>query len=134
MKPLLYALLLAMFIPIFSFGQTIQTGYAVVTPVSGTGTGLSVTETFGEMVGANFFQSSVTGSPLVTLTNVLVNVNTGSGVNTGVAIINPNDATATVTLTLSNAQGVPTDTRTITLGARQQISRFVTEIFSGSAS
>ncbi|HLH32337.1 MAG TPA: hypothetical protein VKY31_14120 [Terriglobia bacterium] len=134
MKALLCAFLSAIAIPLVSFGQTIQSGYAVITPVSGTGGGLSVTEIYGEQVGSNFFQSSVTASPLVTLTSVVVNVNTTTGINTGVAIVNPNNAVAVITLTLSNQGGVTTDTRTITLGAHQQISRFVTELFSGTSS
>src|SRR5215471_13351506 len=132
MKPLLYAFLLGILIPMVSFGQTIQTGFAVITPIAGTGVGLSVTETFGELVGTNFFQSSVIGSPLVTLTDIIVNIDPTLGLNTGVAMVNPNNSPATVTFTLGNQVGAAVDTRTITLGARQQISMFVTEIFSGS--
>jgi hypothetical protein len=40
---------LALFILLFSFGQTIYTGYAVVTHTSRTGGGLSVSETLGEL-------------------------------------------------------------------------------------
>lgn len=132
MKPLLYVILLGILVPMVSFAQTVQTGYAVITPIAGTGTGLSVTETFGELVGANFFQSSVIGSPLVTLTDVVVNIDPGLGLNTGVALVNPNNSPAVVTFTLGNQAGAVVDTRTLTLGARQQISMFVTEIFSGS--
>jgi hypothetical protein len=75
MKPLLYALLLGILILMVSFGQTVQTGYVVITPIAGTGAGLSVTETFGELAGANFFQSSVLASPLVTLpTSSLISI------------------------------------------------------------
>jgi hypothetical protein len=133
MKLLLCALLLAFFMPLFSFSQTIQTGYAVVTPTSGTGSGLSVSETFGELVGGNFFQASVIASPLVTLTNVVINSNPATGVNTGIAVVNPNDSPVNVTMTLGNQQGLTADTRTFTLGAREQVSKFITEFFQGNS-
>jgi hypothetical protein len=132
MKLLWCAILLATFIPLGSFGQgTIQTGFVVITPVSGTGDGLSVSETFGEQVGTSFFQSSVPQSPLVTLTNVVVTADLNAGLNTGIAIVNPNNVPATVTATFRNQSGVITATRTFGLGARQQESQFVTDIFSG---
>ena len=132
MKLLWCALLLVISIPLISFGQgTIQTGFVVITPVFGTGDGLSVSETFGEQVGPNFFQSSVPQSPLVTLTNVVVNTDLNTGLNTGLAIVNPNNSPVSVELTFRNGLGLVTATRTITLAARQQESRFVTEIFAG---
>lgn len=133
MKLLLCALVLAISIPLLSFGQTIQTGFAVITPTSGTGVGLSVSEIFGEQVDGNFFQSSVIASPLVTLTDVVVNSNPSSGVNTGIAVVNPNNTPALVTFTLGNQQGVTADTRSLTLGAHQQISQFITQIFLGNS-
>lgn len=133
MKLLLCALLIALFIPSFLFSQTIQTGYVVVTPTSGTGAGLSVSETFGELVDGNFFQASVIGSPLVTLTNVVASSNPATGVNTGIAMVNPNNAPVNITMTLGNEQGLTTDSRTITLGAHQQVSKFITEFFQGNS-
>ena len=133
MKILSCAFLLALFIPLFSFGQTIQVGWAVVTPTSGTGAGLSVSETFGELVDNNFFQASVIASPLVTLTNVVVNSNPITGVNTGIAMVNPNDTPVNVTMTLGNEQGLTTDSRTFTLGSHQQVSKFITEYFLGNS-
>ena len=129
MKLLLCAF--AVFIPVISFGQTIHTGYAVVAPTSGTGNGLSVSETFGELVGGNFFQASVIASPLVTVTNVVINSNSVTGVNTGIAMVNPNNSSVTVTMTLGNQQGLTEDTRTLTIGTHQQISKFITEYFNG---
>jgi hypothetical protein len=134
MKTLFYACALLILIPLFSFAQsTIQTGYAVITPTSGSGAGLTVTEVFSEQVDGNLFQASVIGSPLVTLTNIVVNSDPATGLNTGIAMVNPNNVPAVVTLTLGNQAGVSTATTTITLGGGQQISRFVSEFFSGSA-
>ena len=139
MKLLLSALIVGLSISAFVFGQVavvvntgpLQTGFAVVTPVAGTAEGLSVSETFGEQIGPNIFQASVVGSPSVTLTNIVVSVDPTNGSNTGVAIVNPNGSPATVSLSLGNQQGALFATRTITVGAHQQISQFVTELFSG---
>jgi hypothetical protein len=109
----------------------IQTGFVVVTPIQGNGQGISVSETFGQRVDGSLFQSSVLSSPTVTLTDVLVNVDPTTVTDTGIAIVNPNNGTATVTLSLTNQNGTTLDTRTITIGGLQQISRFATELFQG---
>jgi hypothetical protein len=144
MKRLLSALMLAIFSASLSVSQVpiaqtpattgpIQTGFVVVTPQNGGGQGLSVSETFGQRVNGNFFQSSVLPSPLVTLTNVVVNVDVNTGADTGVAILNPNDATAAVSMGLSNDRGITVTARTINFGGRTQLARFVTELFPGLA-
>ena len=83
-----YAYLLAILVAPFLFGQTqiiapevVQTGFAVVTPVSGGGVGLAVTETFSEQVGGSLFQATVLPSPLATITSVVVNTNPATGAN-----------------------------------------------------
>ena len=142
MKLLLHSFLLGLIISGLSFGQAsltlttaslgpLQTGYAIVTPLSGTVDGLSVSETFGEQIGANLFQTSVLSSPLVTLTDIVLNVDPQTGSNTGIAIVNPSTALATVTLTVNNQQGAVIATRVITIGPHQQISDFATELFPG---
>ena len=142
MKLLLYSFVVGVFICSISFAQatltqsavtngTLQTGFAVITPLTGTGEGLSVTETFGQQSGATFFQAGVVASPLVTLTDVVVNVNIATGLNTGVAVVNPNNSPATVTFTLRDQLGNTVANRSLTIGAHQQVSRFVTELFSG---
>lgn len=140
MKLLLYSFFLAILISSLSFSQltltqavaaggSLQTGYAVVTPVGGTGAGLSVSETFGQQIGDSLFQASVLASPLVTLTDVVLNVNPLTNSNTGIAIVNPNTTAVTVGLTAGNQQGTVIAARTITIGPQQQISEFVTELF-----
>src|SRR5262245_59567424 len=124
MRRLLHAYFVIVFATSLSFGQLtfnssivntnpIQTGFAVVTPVSGTGVGLSVSETFGEVVGGSLFQSSVLPSPLVTLTSVVVSTDLSTGVDTGVALVNPTDSPGTVTLALLNGQGIQVSIRTV---------------------
>jgi hypothetical protein len=142
MKRLLYALVLAISAVIFPVGQValsqnvaalgpLQTGFAVITPLTGDGSNLSVSETFVQRIDGNVFQSSVLPSPLVTLTNVVISFNVAQGVNTGIAIVNPNDAPAGVVLTLSSDQGAAISSQTVVVGGRQQVSAFVTDLFGG---
>jgi len=144
MKLLLYSFVLAVIAAGLSYGQatltqipvnagTLQTGFAVITPLSGIGEGLSVSEVFAEQVDRNFFQTSVVASPLITLTGVGVNANPAAALDIGLAIVNPNASPAEVTFNLRDQQGATAAASTITIGAGQQISRFVTEIFFGNA-
>src|SRR5262245_4616714 len=144
MKRRLYAFLVAIFAVSFCFGQValaqavvstvqiIQTGFAVITPLLEGGQGVSVAETFGQVVDGNLFQASVLSSPLVTSTSVVVNVDPSISTNTGIAIVNPNTANATITLVLRDSQGVVIAVRSFILGGQQQISRFVTQLFFGT--
>jgi hypothetical protein len=112
-------------------GVAVRTGYAVITPLQGGGQGLSASETLIEDAGGNLFQASVLPSPLVTLTSVFTRTDPESEVDTGISIVNPNENTATLVLTLRTQTGVTVGVRTITVGGRRQISRFVTELFLG---
>lgn len=143
MRLLSYSFVLALIATGLSYGQatltqipvsagTLQTGFAVITPRSGTGQGLTVSEVFAEQIDTNVFQTSVVASPLITLTGVTVIVNPAAALDIGIAIVNPNASPAVVTFNLRDQQGATTAASTITIGARQQISRFVTEIFFGN--
>jgi hypothetical protein len=110
----------------------IETGFVVITPLDGDGEGLSVSEVFGQEVRGVLFRSSVLPSPLVTSTSVFTRSDPNAAIDTGIAIVNPNAATARVVLTLNNEQGITIASRTITVGPRQQISRFVIELFFGT--
>jgi len=143
MKRLLYAFLLPIFcLSLFPgpaliaqtgiTGTSIETGFAVITALDGDTQGLSVSEVFGQEVNGILFRSSVLPSPLVTATSVFTRSDPNAALDTGIAIVNPNAASATVVLTLNNEQGVTIATRTITVGGRQQISRFVLEVFFGT--
>jgi hypothetical protein len=114
-----------------NLGSSIQSGFAVITPLDGEGTGLSVSEVFGQEVGGTLFRSSVLPSPLVTLTSIVIVSDPSAAVDTGIAIVNPNAAAVTVDLRLNNQNGLTIANRTIVVGGRQQISVFVTELFSG---
>jgi hypothetical protein len=115
-----------------SIGTLIETGFAVITPLGGDGQGLSVSEVFGQEINGILFRSSVLPSPLVTATSVFTRTDPSAAVDTGIAIVNPNAVSATVVLSLNNEQGITIATRTITVDGRQQISRFVLELFFGT--
>ena len=54
--------------------DTIQTGFAQITPIQGDTRGLGITEVLTQQFDGNVSQSSMQPSPLVTLTDVVVNV------------------------------------------------------------
>ena len=121
-----------------SFGQvtitgvgSVRTGFAVVTPLFGGGTGLNVSEMVSGSIAGNFVQTSVLPSPPITFTSVVVNFDTRSGVNTAIAIVNPNNGAAAVSLSLTDQRGVPALITNMTIGGGQQVSRFATELFAG---
>jgi hypothetical protein len=138
MDRLVGTLILGIFGAAFSFGQVpiirgldpIQTGFAVVTPLYGGGQGLRVSETFRTRLSGNFVQSSVLPSPLVTLTDIVVNFDRDAGVNTAVAIVNPTVGVAQVTLTLRDRQGGLAGIRDIAIEGEQQLSRFANQLFA----
>jgi hypothetical protein len=133
MKHLAYAVLLGIFTAPFSFGQLgpLRTGFAVVTPITGGPLTFSVTETFTQVFDRDLLLSTVQPSPLLTLTSMVVTSDPATASNTGIAIVNPLSTNATVTLSLLNRQGIIVGTRTLVIGAQQQRSRFLTELFAG---
>lgn len=132
MKLLLHLFLIAPLLCNLSFAQgTLETGFVVITPASGSADGLSVSAVFGHTLNGNLFQTSVMPSPLVTETGIVVSADPAVTLDTGIAIANPNDSPAAITLILHNTEGVTVSARTITIGGHQQISRFATELFSG---
>src|SRR5262245_17490683 len=136
MRRLRHALVLAISICLAAIGQVsvahdvanaslLQTGFAVVAPLTGSRQGLRGSETRTDTGSGNVFQASVLPSPLVTLTSVLVSFDSMTGADTGIAIVNPNDAATTLSLSLTNQKGSAVAARTITIGGRQQIAFFV---------
>jgi hypothetical protein len=109
----------------------VQTGYAVVTPVSGSG--MVVFETFGLRRTAETTQAAVLPNALTTNAIVFVSSSGRLARNLGVAIANPNSASVNITLTLRRADGTQVATRTFALPGLQQTANFITELFTGSA-
>src|SRR5688572_1060225 len=110
-------------------GTPVQTGFAAVTPVVGSGGGLMVFGRFAYRSGDELFQSTVWAGSVVTASALVVSSDSSSGQNTGIAIVNPGNFTAQITLTLRNQRGSIVGPRTIVLRAHEQISRFVSELF-----
>ncbi|PYS21525.1 MAG: hypothetical protein DMG11_27830, partial [Acidobacteria bacterium] len=112
----------------------IRNGYAVITPLSGSVAPVS-TLTYG-MVRDGAVQShgSILPTPLTTETSFLVDVVQTISRNLGIAIANSSGTAASIVMTLrvddGTAVGAPV---TLSIQGRQQLARFVTELFPSSA-
>jgi hypothetical protein len=111
----------------------VQSGYAVVTPATTSGTaGLVVFETFGLRGGpAGTTQAGVLPPDLTTNSLLFVDSSGRLSKSLGVAIVNPNSSNANVTLTLRKNDGTQLGTTTFAVPSLHQTSKFVTELFSG---
>jgi len=114
----------------------VSSGYAVVTATSGvnpnfgiTG-GLVVFETFGYRSEVPALQAGVLPATMTTRMVLFANAGIRLSSNVGVAITNPGSGDAVVTMTLRRASGNVTSSKTITVGARQQVSRYISELFA----
>ena len=115
----------------------VQAGYAVVTPVvtatSTNTTGLVVFETFGLREGLSGTpQAGVLPPDLTTNAVMFVDSSGRLSKGLGVAIVNPNSSNVNVTLTLRKSDGTQVATTTIGVTALQQISKFLTQLFSST--
>jgi hypothetical protein len=115
-------------------GAPVQSGYAVVTPVTTTTssltTGLVVFETFGLRNNlTNATQAGVLPPALTTNAILFVDSSGRLSKNLGVAIVNPNSSNQNVNLTLRKSDGSQLATTTINVVAGQQMSEFVTQLF-----
>jgi hypothetical protein len=103
--------------------------------VTSSGTsGLVVFETFGLKSGPETKQAGVLPPDLTTNVVMFVNSTGRLSRNLGVAIVNPSSSNANVTLTLRKEDGSVLGTASVTVAARQQTSKFVTELFSNQPS
>ena len=109
----------------------IQVGYGVVTPIAVTTSGtLVVFETFGLRHGSETTQAGVIPSGMTTSAIMFVQSSGRLSRNLGVAIVNAGSSSVNVTMTLSNEEGTQLGTAVVPVPARQQVSKFVTELFS----
>jgi hypothetical protein len=106
----------------------VQTGFAVVNPIIGTGDGLMLFEILTNQVGDTLFESTVWPSPFVTSTALVVSSSMPDQ-NTGIVLVNPRNFPAVLTLTLRNEQGNIVATTLLTLEPLHHISQFVSELF-----
>jgi hypothetical protein len=105
-------------------------GYAVITPTSGNPGKLDVFETFGYRSQIPALQAGVLPATMTTRMVLFANTNIRLYYNSGIAITNPGSGDAVVTMTLRRADGSVTSSKTITVAARQQIARFINELFA----
>jgi hypothetical protein len=109
--------------------ETLQVGYAVVTPSSPITTGMTVFETITQTRSQDTLQVSVFPPNLTMNALLTVEVSNSLSKTLGVAIANPNSATANLTMTLRRSDGTQLTATTITIVGRRQISKLVTELF-----
>jgi hypothetical protein len=122
-------------------GGPILGGYAIVTAVStgqggvglgplGIEGGLVVFQTFGFRSEVPALRAGVL--PAILTTRMVLFASSGIRLsrNVGVGITNPQMTDAVVSLTLRRADGSQTATKNITVGAHQQVARFVSEYFA----
>jgi hypothetical protein len=117
-----------------ALAQTIQVGYAVVTPQFPGTTGIVTSETLIQTRGQDTLQVGVFPPNLATNVLLPVQISTSLGKTLGVAIANPNNIVANITFTLRRSDGTQFAVTTISILARQQIAKLITEIFPPPAS
>jgi hypothetical protein len=109
-------------------------GYAVVTATNGVipfgFRGLVVFETFGYRSEVPALQAGVLPATMTTRMVLFASSGIRLSRNVGLAITNPGSGDAAVTMTLRRADGSVTSTKTITVAAHRQISRFISEFFA----
>jgi len=114
-------------------GGPIQAGYAVVTPSSSTSQ-MAVFATFGMRRGPDAIQAGVIPASLTTNAVLFVDASGRLSKNLGVAIVNPSSSSVNVTLTLRKTDGTELAKTVVSVPARQQTSKFVTELFANHSS
>lgn len=118
-------------------GAPIQAGYAVITPTGGASTGLVAFETFGLRGHGNNNGTSQAGvlPPGLTGSAILFVESSGRlSKNLGVSIVNPNSSDVNVIMTLRKSDGTQVTTTSVAVPSHQQVSKFITELFSNQAS
>jgi hypothetical protein len=114
----------------FQNSDAVQTGFAIVNPIIGTGDGLMLFEILTYRVADTNFGSTVWPSPFITSTALVVTSNM-SDQNTGIVLVNPGTVPALLTLSLRNEQGSIVATSLRTLEPLRHVSQFVSELFAG---
>src|SRR5262249_20336613 len=111
----------------------IRTGYVVVTPDTNTSAPVA-TLTYGIVQNALVeSQAAILPSGPVLDTSISVDVVAAAGRNLGVAIANVNAFPTSINLKLRDDSGTTISTVALSLPARSQLARFVTELFGTNA-
>src|SRR5206468_981846 len=105
--------------------------FAQTSPSNPSTGGLVVFETFGSGVATDTTQAGVLPGNMTTRTVLFAAASSRLSRDLGVAIVNPGGTATNVTLTLRRgSDGTTSSAKTITVGPRQQASKFISEIFS----
>src|SRR5205814_143306 len=96
--------------------------------------GLVVFETYGmRTVGSDTTQAGVPAPSLTTSAVIFVSTSGRLSRDLGVAIANPNTGTVNVSMTLRRDDGTRLTTKTISVLSHQQVSQYVTQLFSSES-
>src|SRR5262249_19121945 len=109
--------------------QTIQSGYAIVTPSSPTATGIVAFENLILARVNDTLEVNVTPPNLTTNMLMPVDISSLLSETLGVSLVNPNAGNVNVTMTLMNADGTTLASTSFILGAHRQTSKLITEYF-----
>ena len=110
----------------------VQVGFVVITPPAGFAGELIVFETFGlNQGGTQIYQAGIIPGDLTTEAMIFVNKSSRLSRDVGFALVNPGAVQAKVTMILWDAIGIFVGTKIIFVPLRNQVARFVSELFSG---
>ena len=110
----------------------VQVGFVVITPPAGFAGALIVFETFGlNQGGTQIYQAGIIPGDLTTEAMIFVNKSSRLSRDVGFALVNPGAVQAKVTMILWDANGIFVGTKIIFVPLRNQVARFVSELFSG---
>jgi len=114
----------------------IQSGYAVITPATTSGTGLVVFETFGWRRGgdAGTPQAGVLPPDLTTNAVMFVDSKGKLSKDLGLAMVNPNTSNTNVSVTLRGSDGKQLGTKTVNVPSHQQTVTFLSQLFTDQPS
>src|SRR5690348_9905994 len=114
----------------FAQSPSPQSGFAVVTLVSGNAAGFTASETLRNRSGSGANQAIVAPSPLLTSAALLVPVGPLTDNTSAIAVANPSTGSGAVNLILTDTQGHVLFDSTVVLGPFGQFSKFVNEFFA----
>jgi len=98
---------------------------------SGSPGGLVVFETFGSGLADDTTQAGVLAGVMTTQTVLFASSSARLSRNLGVAIVNPGGTAASMTMTLRRGgDGTISSVKTIKVGARRQVAKFISELFA----
>ncbi len=125
MRRLILTLLCVCFSATAAFAQAFNTG----SPEQ-----MVVFETFGSGLATDATLAGILPGVMTTRTVLFATSSARLSRNLGIAVVNPNSTPAIVTMTLRRGgDGTTSSVKTITVGARQQVAKFISELFSDVA-